>query len=72
VIVLSIETSATIGGVALTRDRELLAGHAFEKGLVHGREIAPAIKKVAEAAGLSRSQDAGMGARNKARRSRVA
>jgi tRNA threonylcarbamoyladenosine biosynthesis protein TsaB len=52
VIVLGIETSAAVGSVALVRDGNPLAGRTFEKGLVHGREVAPAIQQVAEEVGI--------------------
>jgi tRNA threonylcarbamoyladenosine biosynthesis protein TsaB len=56
VIVLGIETSATRGGVALVRDGEILAERAFEEGLVHGREVTPAIKDITEASGIPLDQ----------------
>ena len=55
-IVLGIETSAARGGVALARDGRPLAGRTFEKGLVHGREVAPAIELALEEAGISLKQ----------------
>ncbi len=51
-VVLGIETSSTTGGVALLRDNKTIAQRAFEKGLVHGRELAPSIRSAAEEAGL--------------------
>jgi tRNA threonylcarbamoyladenosine biosynthesis protein TsaB len=53
VIVLGLETSAAIGGAALLRDNETVAEQSFEKGLVHGREVAPAIKEVTGKAGVT-------------------
>jgi tRNA threonylcarbamoyladenosine biosynthesis protein TsaB len=53
VIVLGLETSASRGGVALLRDDETLAEQSFEKGLVHGREVAPAMKQVIDRAGIT-------------------
>ncbi len=52
-IVLGLETSAARGGVALLRDNETIAEQSFEKGLVHGREVAPAIKEVTDRAGVA-------------------
>lgn len=52
-IVLGIETSASRGGIALVRDGQMLGERVFEEGLVHGREIAPAIKHVTDEAGVS-------------------
>jgi tRNA threonylcarbamoyladenosine biosynthesis protein TsaB len=46
------ETSAARGGVALLRDTETVAEQSFEAGLVHGREVAPAIKEVTDRAGI--------------------
>ena len=52
-IILGIETSTTIGGVALVRDGAAPVERTFEKGLVHGREITPAIQQIANEAGIS-------------------
>lgn len=52
-IILGIETSTTIGSVALVRDGSPLAGRTLEKGLVHGREIIPAIQQIINEAGIS-------------------
>ena len=52
-IVLGLETSAATGGVALLRDSETLAEQSFERGLVHGREIAPAIKEIIYKTGIT-------------------
>jgi len=51
-IVLGIETSSTVGGIAILDDEKLLASRTFESGLVHGREIAPAIKSASDEAGV--------------------
>ncbi len=45
---IAIETSGPVGGVALVVDGQLAAEEIFEKGMVHGRELAPAIKRVTE------------------------
>jgi tRNA threonylcarbamoyladenosine biosynthesis protein TsaB len=50
--VLGIETSGARGGVALLDGDRALGSRLFEKGMVHGREIAPAIRDLAAAAGL--------------------
>lgn len=41
---LGIESSGARGGVALVEDGAVRAVRLFEKGMVHGREIAPAIR----------------------------
>ena len=41
-----------MGGVALVVDGQLAAEEIFEKGMVHGRELAPAIKRVSREASL--------------------
>ncbi len=45
---LAIETSGPVGGVALLVDGQVAAEEIFEKGMVHGRELAPAIKRVSD------------------------
>ena len=52
-IVLGIETSADTGGVALMRGGRLLGEKSFREGLVHGRELVPAISSLLEGARLS-------------------
>lgn len=42
-LVLGIESAGRVGGVALLRDAHLLTERLFERGMVHGRELAPAI-----------------------------
>ncbi|MBM4049719.1 MAG: tRNA (adenosine(37)-N6)-threonylcarbamoyltransferase complex dimerization subunit type 1 TsaB [Planctomycetes bacterium] len=41
---LAIETSGLIGSVALCRDDAVIFERSFQKGLIHGRELMPAIK----------------------------
>jgi len=41
--ILGIESSGARGGVALLEDERVLGERIFEKGMVHGRDIAPAI-----------------------------
>jgi tRNA threonylcarbamoyladenosine biosynthesis protein TsaB len=53
VIVLGVETSAARGAVALLKDAQVMGEKSFEKGLIHGREVAPAIKEVAESADIA-------------------
>lgn len=48
---LGIETSGARGGVALVEDGAVLGARLFEKGMVHGREIAPAIRALCEESG---------------------
>jgi tRNA threonylcarbamoyladenosine biosynthesis protein TsaB len=48
--VLGIESSGARGGVALLDGDAVLGSRLFEKGMVHGREIAPAIRDLADAA----------------------
>ncbi len=50
--VLAIETSGPVGGVALVVDGQVAVEEIFEKGMVHGRELAPAIKRVSREASL--------------------
>lgn len=49
---LGIETSGARGGIALVRDGEVLGSRLFEKGMVHGREIAPSIRALLVELGL--------------------
>ncbi len=50
---LGIESSGARGGVALLEDDRLLGERIFEKGMVHGRDIAPAIDALLRAYGLA-------------------
>lgn len=50
--VLGIETSGERGGVALLDDGEVLGSRIFEKGMVHGREVAPSIHELLAKRGL--------------------
>jgi tRNA threonylcarbamoyladenosine biosynthesis protein TsaB len=50
--VLGIESSGARGGVALLDGDQVLGTRLFEKGMVHGREIAPAIRDLLAAAAL--------------------
>jgi len=50
--VLGIESSGARGGVALLDGDAVLGSRIFEKGMVHGREIAPAIRDLLDAAKL--------------------
>lgn len=45
-IVLAIESATDRGGVALLDDDRLLAERTFERGMVHGRAIAPSIAAI--------------------------
>ncbi len=49
---LAIESSCARGGVALLEDDRLLGERIFENGMVHGRDIAPAIDALLRASGL--------------------
>lgn len=51
--VLGIETSGERGGIALLEAGEVRGTRLFEKGMVHGREIAPAIQGLLGEAGLA-------------------
>jgi len=51
-LVLAIESATKLGGVALIDDRGILGECLFERGMVHGREIAPAVESLCRAAGL--------------------
>src|SRR5258706_14395258 len=48
--VLGIESSGTRGGVALVESGKLLGTRLLEKGMVHGREIAPSIRSLLDEA----------------------
>jgi tRNA threonylcarbamoyladenosine biosynthesis protein TsaB len=50
--VLGIETSGTKGGIALLDGGQVCGIRRFEKGMVHGREIAPSIRALLDEAGL--------------------
>jgi len=50
--VLGIETSGARGGVALLEGGRVLGTRLFEKGMVHGREIAPSIRSLLDERGL--------------------
>lgn len=49
--VAGLETSGTLGSVALAEDGRPVAERTFEKGLVHGRELLPALRDLLAAAG---------------------
>ena len=51
--VLGIETSGARGGIALLDGDQVLGTRLFEKGMVHGREIAPSIEAILKDAGLA-------------------
>jgi len=51
--VLGIETSGGRGGIALLDDAEVRGIRLFEKGMVHGREIAPSIEALLTETGLA-------------------
>jgi tRNA threonylcarbamoyladenosine biosynthesis protein TsaB len=51
--VLGIETSGGRGGIALLDGDQVLGTRLFEKGMVHGREIAPSIEAILKDAGLA-------------------
>ncbi|MBI5365628.1 MAG: tRNA (adenosine(37)-N6)-threonylcarbamoyltransferase complex dimerization subunit type 1 TsaB [Planctomycetes bacterium] len=46
-----LETSGALGSVALADDERIVAERAFEKGLVHGRELLPSLRDLLAAAG---------------------
>lgn len=52
--ILAIETSGSIGGVALCEDDRLLAQYVFPEGARHARSIMPAVDRVVTEAGLDR------------------
>lgn len=54
--VLGIESAGHVGGVALVEDGAVLAERVFEKGMIHGREIAPAVDAVGREAGVKLSE----------------
>ena len=50
--VIGIETSGTIGSVALASEGSVLAERYFEKGLRHGRELVPSLEEILSQQGL--------------------
>lgn len=44
--VIGIETSGNIGGIAVCKDRNIIAAKDLESGMLHGRELVPAIKDI--------------------------
>lgn len=52
-LTLGIETSGMKGGVALLEGERVLDSRFFEKGMVHGREIAPSIRSMMEDRGVT-------------------
>lgn len=52
--ILGIETSGTIGSVALWEDR-LVAEESFQRGLVHGKALVPTIARLLDQAGWPKS-----------------
>src|SRR3990167_786448 len=50
--VLSIETSSSVGGVALLDGDRLVDEVTFEKGMIHGRELTPSIQNICERNGV--------------------
>jgi tRNA threonylcarbamoyladenosine biosynthesis protein TsaB len=51
--VLGIETSGTRGGVALAEDDSVRGVRLFEKGMVHGRDVAPSIRSLCAEHGVA-------------------
>jgi tRNA threonylcarbamoyladenosine biosynthesis protein TsaB len=52
-LTLGIETSGMKGGVALLEGERVLESRLFEKGMVHGRDIAPSIRSMMEDRGFA-------------------
>lgn len=46
--ILGIETSSMIGSVAICDETSLIAEQSFKKGMLHGKELIPAIKSIFE------------------------
>jgi len=55
-IILGIETSGSIGSVAVCRDDQELASYTMQEGALHSREVVPGVDAVISEAGLSRSE----------------
>jgi len=55
--VLGIETSGTIGSVAVCRDTEILAEDILEEGMAHGRMLVPLLDRVVQSAGWDKRRD---------------
>jgi tRNA threonylcarbamoyladenosine biosynthesis protein TsaB len=54
--ILAIETSGAVGGIALLDNDQLLSESFFEKGMVHGRELAPSIEQTTKTYGIPLSE----------------
>ncbi len=52
----ALETSGSVGSVALADDERLVAEASFERGMVHGRELLPALQRLLAGAGWSLDQ----------------
>ena len=55
--ILAIETSSPVGGAALVRDGVVLREAVFEKGMEHGRELAPRVDALCRAEGWTPLED---------------
>lgn len=53
---LGIESATLAGGVALLKDGAVKGEVAFERGMVHGRDLAPAIQKLCRDNGITPAQ----------------
>lgn len=51
--VLGIESAGSVGGVALLDGTRLVAERIFDKGMIHGREIAPSVEALCRETGIA-------------------
>ena len=58
-LVVAIETSGSVGSVAVARGGRLVAEQSFEKGSRHGRDLVPSLEAVFRSKGLA-SRDTGL------------
>src|SRR5687767_60429 len=49
---LAIETSGLVGGVAILDGERVLGERIFDKGMIHGRELAPSIAQLSKETGV--------------------
>lgn len=55
-IILAIDSSSTVGSVAIIKDEEILAEKILTEGLKHGRLLLPAVAEVIDNAGITRKE----------------
>ncbi|MCK4301068.1 MAG: tRNA (adenosine(37)-N6)-threonylcarbamoyltransferase complex dimerization subunit type 1 TsaB, partial [Planctomycetes bacterium] len=53
---LALETSCPVGGVALGTEDTILASQALERGMRHGRDLVPTVRRLTREEGCDLSQ----------------